>query len=274
MSYSTLMVHLELEHPNDVRLQIAGDLAEQFDAKLIGVAACKAQPPYYAEGAFAQSLVERERNEIRRRMDEVEARFRAALQKRARDIEWRCAMERPIDFVTREARAADLIIAGANRDRTLIDPLRNLDPSDLVMQAGRPVFIVPPEAEYLKLKHVVVAWKDTREARRAVVDALPLLHRAKDITVVEVVEGDATNRAAAQARVHDVAVWLGRHSITSVAKVIHAVEEAADLDALWQDGADLVVAGAYGHSRFREWMMGGMTRNLLTRSRRCSLVVH
>src|SRR5207245_728041 len=90
MSYSTLMVHLELEHPNDARLQIAGDLAEQFDAKLIGVAACKAQPPYYAEGVFAQSLVERERNEIRRRMDEVEARFRAATQKRARDIEWRC----------------------------------------------------------------------------------------------------------------------------------------------------------------------------------------
>ena len=273
MSYSTLMVHLELEHPNDARLQIAGDLAEQFDAKLIGIAACDPQPPYYADGAFAQGLVERERAEIKQRMAETEARFRAATQRRARDIEWRCALVKPIDYVAREARAADLVIVGSNRDGVLLDPLCRLDPSDLVMQAGRPIFVVPPEAEYLKLQNVLVAWKDTREARRAVIDALPLLHRAKDVSVVEVFSA-AADRAAAQVRVNDVAVWLGRHAVTAVGRVIHAAEESAELDALWQGGVDLVVAGAYGHSRFREWVLGGMTRNLLTRSRRCSLVAH
>src|SRR5258705_13937069 len=99
MSYSTLMVHLELEHPNDAGLQIAGDLAEQFDAKLIGIGACDPQPPYYADGAFARGLVERERAEIKQRMAETEARFRAAAQKRARDIEWRSALVKPIDYV-------------------------------------------------------------------------------------------------------------------------------------------------------------------------------
>src|SRR5262249_19334603 len=191
--------------------------------------------------------------------------------KRARDIEWRCAIEWPTDYIAREARAADLVITGANRGGSFLDPVRRLDPGDLVMQAGRPIFIVPPEAEYLQLKHVLVAWRDTREARRAVVDALPLLHRAKDVTVIEVVERDAS-RAAAQARVNDVAQWLGRHAITAFGRVIHVVEQSDELDVIWRDGADLVVAGAYGHSRVRAWGMGGGTRNLLTRSAPCFLL--
>jgi hypothetical protein len=85
MTFSTLMVHLELEHSNDARLRIAGDLAEQFDAKLIGIAACDPQPAHYADGAFAQGLIERGRAEIRQRMAETEARFRSATQQRARD---------------------------------------------------------------------------------------------------------------------------------------------------------------------------------------------
>jgi nucleotide-binding universal stress UspA family protein len=273
MTYSTLMVHVDLEHSNDARLQISGDLAERFDAKLIGIAACEPQPAYYAEGAFADSLVEREQGAIKKRMVETEERFRAAIGGRAREIEWRSAMERPTDYVAREARAADLVIIGANHDGILLDPMRRLDPSDLVMQAGRPIFVVPPEAEYLKLNSVLVAWKDTREARRAVADALPLLHKARDVNVVEVVEGDG-NRTAAQDRVNDVAAWLGRHKITALGIVLHAADEAGQIDKIWRHGADVVVAGAYGHSRFREWVLGGITRNLLTRSRHCAFVTH
>src|SRR5947207_1638863 len=176
MSYSTIMVHLELEPGNDVRLQVAGDLAEQFDSKLIGIAASNPQPSHYATGAFAQDLVAQLRAQVQRQMDETEERFRAATRKRAREIEWRSAMENPTTFVAREARAADLIITGASRDGDILDPLRRLDPGDLVIRAGRPMLVVPPEAEYLKLANVVVAWKDTREARRAAIDALPLLH--------------------------------------------------------------------------------------------------
>lgn len=272
MTFSTLMVHLDLEHSNDARLRIAGELAEHFDAKLIGIAACDPQPTHYAGGAVAQSLVQRERAEIKKRMVETEERFRSAMQQRARDIEWRSAMERPTEYVTREARAADLIITGVNRDGSLLDPLRRLDPSELVMRVGRPIFVVPPEAEYVKLNNPVVAWKDTREARRAVADSLPLLHKAKEVNVIEVIEDDA-NRNAAQARVDDVAAWLGRHSITAFGRVLHAVEEE-QIDKLWQFSADFVVAGAYGHTRLREWVFGGFTRSLLTRSRHCSFLTH
>jgi nucleotide-binding universal stress UspA family protein len=273
MTFSTLMVHLELEHANDARLQIAGDLAEKFEAKLIGIAAADPQPPFYAEGMLAQGLVNHERDELKKRMSETEARFREAIGHRARDVEWRCALTSPTEYVAQEARAADLIITGTNRDDIVLDRLRRLDPSDLLMKAGRPIFLVPPEAEHLKLQNVLVAWKDTREARRAVADALPLLHKAKDITVLEVVEGDGS-RKDAQERVKDVAAWLGRHDILAFPKVLHAADEAEQINKIWQSSADLVVAGAYGHTRFREWVFGGVTRNLITRSRHCSFLTH
>jgi nucleotide-binding universal stress UspA family protein len=273
MTFSTLMVHLELEHPNDARLQIAGDLAEKFNAKVIGIAAEDPKPPYYAGGSVARSFVEHERIEVKKRIEQAEVRFRAALGGRAREIEWRSALERPNDFVVREARATDLIIAGANREGVVVDRLRQLDPSDLVMVAGRPLFLVPPEVEYLKLDNVLVAWKDTREARRAVVDALPLLHKAKDVTVIEIVEGDAS-RSAAERRVNDVAAWLKRHDILAFPKVTHVTSATEQIDRIWKSEADLVVAGAYGHARLREWVFGGVTRNLITRSQRCCFITH
>jgi nucleotide-binding universal stress UspA family protein len=273
MTFSTLMVHLELEHPNDARLKIAGDLAERFNAKVIGIAAEDPQPPHYAEGQVARGLVEHERIEAKKRMEEAEVRFRAAIDGRARDLEWRSALERPTDYVAREGRAADLIITGSNRDGVLIDRLRRLDPSDLVMVAGRPLFLVPSEVEYLKLDNVLVAWKDSREARRAVVDALPLLHKAKDVSVLEIVEGDAS-RNAAENRVKDVVAWLKRHDVLAFPKVLHATSEPEQIDRIWKTEADLVVAGAYGHARLREWVFGGVTRNLITRSQRCSFLTH
>jgi nucleotide-binding universal stress UspA family protein len=273
MTFSTLMVHLDLEQPNDARLQIAGDLAEKFNAKLIGITAANPQPSYYAGGLVARGFVEHERIELKKRIGEAEARFRSAVNGRAREVEWRSALERPSDFVAREARATDLIIAGSNRGGVLVDRLRQLDSSDLVMVAGRPLFLVPPEVEYLKLDNVLVAWKDTREARRAVVDALPLLHKAKDVSVVEIVEGGAS-RSAAQERVSDVVAWLKRHDILAFPKVLGAASEAEQIDRIWKTDADLVVAGAYGHARLRQWVFGGVTHNLITRSQRCSFLAH
>jgi hypothetical protein len=102
MTVSTLMVHLDLEHSNDTRLRIASDLAEKFDAKLIGIAAGCPQPTHYAGGDFAQGLVTHQRSEIKKQIAEAEDRFRSAVQQRAHDVEWRSAMERPVECVTRE----------------------------------------------------------------------------------------------------------------------------------------------------------------------------
>ena len=275
MTYSSIMVHLDLDQQNDARLHVAGDLAEQFDARLIGIASCQPQPSVYAEGSFAQGLVEQLRGEAEDKLSSLEQRFKTAFQNRIKDVEWRSAFAAPADFVAQEARAADLVITGADRTGVLSDPLWRLDPNELVMKLGRPMMVVPPEVDRLRLASVVVGWKDSRESRRAVVDALPLLQKAKEVTVVEIIENDG-DRAAAGHRVADVAAWLGRNQVDACHMVPNlrgdAVEQlishASDIEA------DMIVAGAYGHTRMREWIFGGVTRDLITKSSRCSFLSH
>ena len=273
MSYSTLMVHLDIDRSNDARLQIAGELAERFDARIIGIAAADTQPLYYMEGAVAQDVLEQDRARLKSQIADCEAQFRRVLKARADKLEWRSALDWPNDFVARNARAADLIITGGGTGSA--DTSRQINSGDLVLRAGRPVLVVPPQADWLKLKSVVVAWKDTREARRAVNDALPLLHKAQQVIVVELLETGA-DQAAAKARVDDVAHWLVRRGISASAIATKAlIGVTGRLDILAQDeGAGIIVAGAYGHSRFQEWVFGGVTRDLLTQQKCCALLSH
>ena len=120
----------------------------------------------------------------------------------------------------------------------------------------------------------LVAWKDTRETRRNISDALPLLKHAAAVTVVEIAT-DA-DLGGARRRVADVVAWLSRHGVTTEGLAqLSTGDDATALYALGQDsGADVVVAGAYGHSRLREWVLGGVTRDLLLSANRCALVSH
>ncbi|MBX9777311.1 MAG: universal stress protein [Xanthobacteraceae bacterium] len=275
MTYATVMVHLDLDESNDARLHVAGDLAKQFDARLVGIACCQPQPSVYAEGVLAQTLVRQLEADANEKLNKLEQRFRAACQNRAENVEWRRAYAVPSEYVAREARAADLVLTGADRVGGLSDPLWRLDPSELVMKLGRPMMIVPPEVDRLQLTSVVVGWKDTREARRAVVDALPLLQKAKEVTVVEIIEDDR-DRPAGGRRVADVAAWLARHQVDASHMVPNLSGDAVEqlISHASDIGADVIVAGAYGHTRMREWIFGGVTRDLITKSNRCSLLSH
>jgi nucleotide-binding universal stress UspA family protein len=145
------------------------------------------------------------------------------------------------------------------------------------MQAGRPLLVVPDGANWLDLRSVLVAWKDTPEARRAVADALPVLRKARDVTIAAIPERD-DERSVVMAGVTDVAAWLARHGVTATARVSEAVRNepaAAQLEKIAGDvGAGLIVAGAYGHSRFRELILGGVTQYLVTQSARSVLLSH
>jgi nucleotide-binding universal stress UspA family protein len=142
-----------------------------------------------------------------------------------------------------------------------------------VMQAGRPVLVVPDGCNWPDLRRVMIAWKDTAEARRAVSDALPLLRQSTEVTVVEIVE-DEVDRAPALSRVKDVGAWLSRHGVVASELVPAEKSNAAEQIEQIASGvrAGLVVAGAYGHSRLREWVFGGVTRRLLNPSDRCTLL--
>ncbi len=273
MDYKTVMVGLALDRPNDACLRVAGDLAERFGARVVGVAASDLRAPmYFAEGDFAQKLLDEETAAVQNRLSELEAEFSAAIGKRATSVEWRSARALPVPYMLQQARAADLIVVSA-RSETMVDPYAAPDPSDLVMQAGRPLIVVPPVVQWLDLRSVLVAWKDVREARRAVFDALPLLAAAKEVTIVEIPEQDS-DRAETMSRVADVAAWLQSHDIVARTSVPEApVDVSEQLDKIAANvGAGVVVAGAYGHSRFREWVLSGVTRHLVTESRRCALL--
>ncbi len=275
MTYSTVMVHLDLYQSNDARLRIAAEYAEQFNAKLTGIAGCQPQPAVYADGSFAHGLVERLRAEAEEKLNALQQQFKSACQTRIKDVEWRSAFVSPVDFVAHEARSADLVITGADEGGALTDPMWRLDPSELVMKLGRPMLVVPSQVDHLNLASILVGWKDTRESRRAIVDALPLLRKAKDVTVLEVIEDD-DDRAGASHRVADVSAWLGRHGIGSGHRVPKLRGNAAEQLASQASeiGAGIIVAGAYGHTRLREWVFGGVTNDLIRQPKHCAFLSH
>jgi nucleotide-binding universal stress UspA family protein len=277
MTYATVMVSLALDQPNDSRLAVACQISERFDARLVGIVAAVFSPPlYFTTGEQAQNLIDQGQASVRRRLSELEAQFRDVSKNRARHIEWRCALDFPARYIVREARCADLIVGGGRSD-ALSDPFALITPRDLVMEAGRPLLVVPDAVDWLDPRSMLVAWKDTPEARRAIVTALPMLRKAKDVTVAEIVEA-GSGQASAVERVRDVVTWLSGHGV-SASELVASQDEDQDvadqLDSLAANvGAGVIVAGAYGHSRFREMILGGVTQHLITQSARCALLSH
>lgn len=277
MTYATVMVSLALDQPSDSRLQVAGDLAERFGAAIVGVAAAQFAPPlYFTDGAEAQRLVDQGEASVMRRLAELEAQFRAATRNRGGHAEWRGAVDFPARFVLAQARCADIIVSGG-QSPAFSDAFALASPKDLVMQVGRPLLVVPDGIGWLDLSSVLVAWKDTREARRALTDALPMLRKARNVTVVTIPER-SEDRQVVMAGVTDVTAWLARHGVIATARVSEAAQSetaAAHLHKVASDvGAGLIVAGAYGHSRFRELILGGVSQYLVTQSDRCVLLSH
>jgi nucleotide-binding universal stress UspA family protein len=134
------------------------------------------------------------------------------------------------------------------------------------------VLVVPKGLASLTPRRIAVAWKDVREARRAVVDALPLLRAAEEIVLIEILEEGDENGSAH--RLKDVASHLARHRVVTVTRQVRPADVTAG-DALVRfvkdANMDVLIAGAYGHSRLGEWAFGGVTRDLLAGSPICCL---
>ncbi len=277
MSYARLLVHLRLGRSNTAVLNIAADLALKSQASVIGIAVY--QPLItmtYGNEYLSGDAIDIYQATIAREAGEAEAELRARLNDRAISVVWHCAETvGPLaDYLAKEARGADIILAAAGNDGGLIPDRRRMKIGDLVMRSGRPVIVIPDHAKSLNIEHVLIAWKDTREARRATLDALPLLEMAKHVTVASIVEEDeipATHHALA-----DIVAWLKEHGIA--AKTLVQASAGSDVSSLATlagvQHADVVVAGAYGHSRLREWTFGGVTTDLLLNPDQCVLLSH
>src|SRR5580693_517042 len=275
MTIATVMVSLALGQSNEARLEIVGQLAERFGAGIVGAAAAQFAPPlYFTDGQYAQDLIDRGEAEIKKRLLELETQFRQATKNRAAILGWRSALDFPARFILQQARCADIIVDGG-RSAAASEAFGLASPKDLVMHTGRPLLVVPDTANWLDLRSVLVAWKNTPEARRAIADAVPLLQKAKDVNVAEILE-QGGSRADAEQGVKDVVAWLSRHGVSAAPRVSKNNQNhgaTVQLDEIASEvGAGLIVAGAYGHSRFRELIVGGMTQHLVTQNLRCVLL--
>ena len=264
MSFQTIMVHLQLGHSNAAVLQAAKHIAQSCNATVIGVAVGQQTLMIYGQSYNLVDFFDREQAMLEQKIDAEEALFRAAFKDHAKPVKWlsTVTMEPAVDYVVAHASSVDLIITGATLSDFYEGP-NYANAGGIVMQSGRPVLAVPVNAQTFKLDNMLVGWKESREARRAIADAIPLLKLATQVTVFEIVAKD--HKEGAAKRLNDVVIWLNSHGVAAKAVISTATDtDAAQFISIAKKHhADIVITGAYGHSRFREWVLGGITNELL-----------
>jgi nucleotide-binding universal stress UspA family protein len=270
MSYKDLLVVLDSDAASRGRIDLAAGLAERFAAHLVGLYALPVPEPPRHLGYYDPTLLDPFFREMREKAQEVceneRAAFEHASSLRGLSAEWRITEPGTASDPALHARYVDLTILGQlDPDRGDADLMRPR-PEQVALACGRPVLVVPYAGRFATLgRRVLIGWNASREATRAVNDALPLLIAAEAVTVltIDAREGPDAHGALPGA---DISLHLARHGVKAeIERTVSAgipagelmLSRAADL------GADLLVIGAYGHSRVRELLLGGATRSIL-----------
>lgn len=239
-------------------------LAVTHDAHLTGLAVDRPpEIPGFAAieiPASALEIIEKQRKEAVARAREMfeKATKAAGITDRSG---WTVARGQPVEALALRSRYADLVIVGqanpANQRAASEDLV-----DDLLLVCGRPVLVIPYIGAHKKLgSKVVVAWNASREAARAVADAMPILEEATSVEVFAVEPNGMGDAPGA-----DIAAHLARHGINATASKTSGLDiDVGDvlLNEVADNGADLIVMGGYGHSRMRELVLGGATRHIL-----------
>jgi len=275
MTFKDILVHLDEGPRSGVRLKIAADLARRDGAHLTGIFIADipgsdlfygAGMPFAAGGGMDQ-MVNALRADAMARAETVAREFRDTLGREGLEGEWRVVEGDTVSLLALHARYADMTILGQpNDDEPYKGPTADAVLVNVMLASGRPVLAVPYAGQFDRVgERVLVAWNASREATRAVNDALPLLRGAKVVTILAVnpkhgIEGHGDVPAA------DIALHLARHGVK--AEAAHTIaSDISEGDALLSYaadlGVDLIVCGGYGHSRAREMVFGGVTRTLL-----------
>jgi len=268
MSYRTILVHVDNTESAPARIQLAADLARHEGAHLIGAALtgvprymCSGSP-FDISGQFVSDYLQR----AEKMADEALARFDELCQHaEITSREQRRADEDEYAGLCLHARYADLVVLGqAVRGAEDSGGLTSDLPQHVVLHCGRPVLMVPAKGQFRDIgKRPVIAWNGSVEAARAVTAALPLLRDAAKVTVLMFAPQGGAQSAEPGA---DIATYLARHGVEVEVKVCPPASDAghAILSEAAKLQADLLVMGAYGHSRFREMVLGGATRTVLS----------
>ncbi|RZF25681.1 universal stress protein [Paraburkholderia sp. UYCP14C] len=264
MSYKTLLVHIDDSRRCDARVELALELAQRWDAHLIGLYAVSegiSRPLFGTDDRFVAQLTALTAD--RRKM--AQRAFLAAAERAGRAAEWRAPEGSPVDVTTLHARHTDLLVLGQPDPQDPASYVERNFVGEVVLGAGRPALVIPRAGTVPTLgENVLIAWDGSREASRAIADAMPLLQRARFVGV-DVVKPKHDHEAGPGAI--DVAAWLEAHgvraSFSTTPRLGTAGTGATLLNRVSDLHADLLVMGAYGHSRARERVWGGVTRTML-----------
>lgn len=266
MTYQDILVHVDDSEAMAGRLAAALELAERFGAHLTGVYVDPGIAlPALMDVPIAPTLIDDLEAEHQQRCEDAEQQFRETTSRSAVSSEWRLAKGELADTLSRHARYADLVVLGqegGDDQKMVVGGL----PDTVVLTCGRPALVLP----YIGVKtppgkNVIVAWNGSREAARAVNDALPLLKQADKVEVM-CINAEEGEEEGADLPGADVCLHLARHGVKAEAQSTVASDiDAGDLllARVVDHGADLIVMGAYGHARWREVVLGGVTRHLL-----------
>ena len=273
MAYPTILVHVDDGARAAERIRLAGALAARGRGHLVGAAATgvsrflyHSMPPEQNDPTLALHL-----DFLREQARSALAAFSAQCASAALSFEARVIDDEAGAGISLLARAADLVVLG----QAAPDAKANVAdlPVHVVTNSGRPVLIVPFAGHQATVgRRILVSWDGGREAARALQLALPLFKDADSVTIA-VFELASDEHKAADALAADPRPWLARHGVTATLAV-HAVDHQRKLNRRHQVGerllslaadtdADLLVMGAYGHSRFRESILGGVTKTVL-----------
>ncbi len=264
MAFKDVLVVVDNDPACASRIGVARALAEAHGGHLVGLHAMPRALPLYSDVPMPPSLESAQRREA----EQAAARAAALFQERTRGTtartEWRVVEGAPLEVMTVHARYADLIVLGQGRDVGDASPGLSGLPADLVLAVGRPVLVVPRYGTFSSVgATVLVAWDGSREATRAVHDALPLLRRAGQVIVLSI---DPEDTGESRVAGGDIALHLARHGVAVQTAALSGSDIAVGdliLSYAADHGVDLIVMGAYGHTRLRELILGGVTRHLL-----------
>jgi nucleotide-binding universal stress UspA family protein len=278
MSYNTILVCLDLHRSNANLMKASAGLANKLGAKAVGIAV--SQPLLlYAENVYVPADVfdEHQRN-TEAQMKVLETSFSQAMQQQQADFSWhsKITMEPHAKYIADYSRSADLLVTSIRESNSTEQGNETTSDTagELVIQSGKPVLLIPNDIETLYLDCALVCWRDTREARRAISDAIPLLQQCKKVHLLELYSKEQAELS--KRNLTQTAAWLATHGIYAICDSIETSgNESEQLQAYAnQHDVDILIGGAFGHSRLREWMFGGVTRNLFFHGAQCALISH
>jgi nucleotide-binding universal stress UspA family protein len=270
MGYKDLLVVLDPTRAGRRRIELAAALAGRFDAHLAGLyplpMAEVSRAVEYYNPALLDPLLRRLADNSREAAELLRTEFEETARRHGISFEWRSPNGQSETDPAIHARYADLTIVGQPDPDRSPGEVAGPPPETVALASGRPILAIPYAGEFPTLgRRVLIAWNAGREAARAVNDAMPLLTAAEKVTVL-VVDPHQGPKGHGEVPGADISLHLARHGVKAEVERTVAGEvaigdvllsRAADL------GADLLVMGAYGHSRARELLLGGATRSIL-----------